>query len=165
MTEILFLCIQRCISDILKLKVWLFTDLGEMMLTKDYFITKTEIDHDAEGNETPRQLKIAVAAILCEMAHADDEIDRVESAKIMDMMGNEFHLEPEDSEYIREVAEVLVEDRSKIEEFIDHINHYFSLEQKNKIYDMAWAVAQADGKLDTYEKFYARYLRVKLGLY
>jgi uncharacterized tellurite resistance protein B-like protein len=135
------------------------------MPTKDYFFTKTEIDHDITGNETPRQLKIAVAAILCEMAHADDTIDRVESAKIMAMMDKEFHLERDESEDIRRVAEMLIEDRSKIDEFIDHINLHFAPEQKNKVYDMAWAVAQADGNLDTYEKFFAKYLRVKLELY
>ena len=135
-----------------------------MMRAKDYSIPKTEIDHNAEGKQASRQLIIAVAAILSEMAYADDALDLSEFKRIIHMMGHEFNLMDEESEEIREIAEGLIQDRSKVDEFIDHINHQFSLQQKSKVYDMAWAVAQADGKLDDYEQFFATYLRGRLGL-
>jgi len=141
-----------------------FTDLEQIMHTEDYVLPETEISHDAKGKQASRQLEIAVAAILCEMAHADDALDSSELERIVRMMEHEFHLTDEESEEIREVAENLIQDKSKIEEFIDRINHQFSLEQKQKIYDMACAVAQSDGKIDDYEQFFATYLCARLGL-
>lgn len=130
---------------------------------KDFLVPSSELDHDSEGDRLAFRLKVAVTSILCEMAHVDDHFHKSEFAKIIELVDHQFHLMDEEAEQIREISEILIKDKAKVDEAIDAINQHFSQIQKEKICEMAWSVAKADGIIDKYEEFFLNYLQDRLG--
>ncbi|MCB0329887.1 MAG: TerB family tellurite resistance protein [Bdellovibrionales bacterium] len=134
------------------------------MKPKDFFFSETTLDHDKSGEELSARLKVAVAVILCEMAHVDDNLDHTEFDFIIRALDHQFHLMDEEAEALREIATELIKDKSKVDEFLDLINEHFSLEQRQKVYELAVEVAKADGIFDKFERFFSSYIHGRLGL-
>lgn len=134
------------------------------MRAKDYLLVSSQLDHDKDGREVSRPLQVAVTAILCEMAHVDENLDRKEYELIIRALTHQFHLMDEEAEELREIACVLIEDKAKVDEFLDEINEHFNEEQRMKICSLVEAVAEADGLIDSFETLFGRYVRERLKL-
>ncbi|MCB0332275.1 MAG: TerB family tellurite resistance protein [Bdellovibrionales bacterium] len=131
---------------------------------KDYLLPPQGFDQEEEEKDVAFRTQVAVASLLCEMAHVDDHFDKSEFERIIQLIVHQFHIMDEEAERIRELAEVLIQDKSKVDLALDTINAHFSVEQKKKVSEMASAVAEADGVVDKYEQFFLNYLKGRLGL-
>jgi uncharacterized tellurite resistance protein B-like protein len=107
------------------------------------------------GEETGEDQRIrrAVAAILLETAHADEEYAPREEERIRTSLKRLFGLE---SEEIDDIIESADRERSRSIDmwpFAKTINEEFDEEQKERIIEGVWEVIYADGRLDQYEDF------------
>ncbi|HQH26113.1 MAG TPA: TerB family tellurite resistance protein [Oligoflexia bacterium] len=126
--------------------------------------TKAFLGVDAEGVPAEKRLRICVAALLWEMATVDGVLEQVEVERIFEMMGKEFSLSETEAATTIETVEYLKRQRCHLYQFLDEVNERFTAKQRERLYEMIWSVALADGFVHHYEKDFAVYLRIKLNL-
>ncbi len=131
---------------------------------KDYLLPPQSFDREEEEKSLAFRLQVAVTSLLCEMAHVDDHFDKTEFERIIQLTVHQFQIMDDEAERLREIAEVLIQNKAKVDQALDTVNEHFSLEQKKKVSEMASAVAEADGVIDKYEQFFLNYLKGRLGL-
>jgi uncharacterized tellurite resistance protein B-like protein len=97
------------------------------------------------------EIRIAVAALLCESARMDDHFDEVERARIETLLVSRFGLTPEEAARLEEVGEEAERKSTHLYRFTHLLVQEFSLEQRIDVIEMMWEVAYADGALDPEE--------------
>ncbi|HEY5609934.1 MAG TPA: TerB family tellurite resistance protein [Thermoanaerobaculia bacterium] len=109
-------------------------------------------------------LQVATAAVLLEVAYADQAISREEEEKLVHHLVQQFELS-------KEVAHELLEAADEIrEETIDHfalthtIRKNTSLEERIDIVKTMWRLVYSDNELHQYENYIVRKLADLLGL-
>jgi uncharacterized tellurite resistance protein B-like protein len=115
----------------------------------------------------PRQhdpLRLATAAVLLEIAHADGQFTPAEDGNLVGFLTKRFALDDEDA---RELIEAAEEIRKKT---VDHfaLTHYIRknapLPERIDIVKTMWRLVYSDGVLDGYETYLVRKLADLLGL-
>ena len=101
---------------------------------------------DPEG-----EMRIAVAALLCEAARMDDHFDESERATIESLLIDHFHLSREEAQRLEEAGEEAERQSTHIYRFTHLLVQKLSPEQRVEIIEMLWEVAYADGTLDPEE--------------
>ncbi len=114
----------------------------------------------AEQTVTDRQhsLQLATAALLFELAHADDRIDDRERDSMSRLIKAQFDLEETEIDALIEMAAEESRQATCLFEFTSLVNEHYTIEQKRQIIEMCWRVAYSDGSLDRYEEHYIRRL-------
>ncbi len=110
------------------------------------------------------RLQVATAALLLEMAHADEEFQPVEGMLIRDLLQQRFDLSPEAAAELMQFAQQERESTFDLFGFAREINHSFSREEKLEIMEGLWRIIYADGVLDKYEDYLVRKLATLLRL-
>lgn len=129
---------------------------------KDLFKTAGASGSAAEPEGDPVQL--ATAAILLELAHADQHFSDREEAQLVESMKETFGLTEELAKRIMASAE---ESRGRT---IDHwaftnaIRQQTDRGQRMEIVRMMWRMVLADGRLHDYEEYLVRKLSDLLGI-
>ena len=109
-------------------------------------------------------LRLATAAILLDIAHADGEFSPAEDGNLSRFLTEKFALGAEDAAELKEAADEI---RQKT---VDHfaLTHYIRknspLEDRIDIVKTMWRLVYADGKLTEYEGYLVRKLADLLGL-
>ena len=115
----------------------------------------------------PRQhdpLRLATAAVLLEIAHADGQFTPAEDGNLVGFLTKRFALDDDDA---RELIEAAEEIRKKT---VDHfaLTHYIRknapLSERIDIVKTMWRLVYSDGVLDGYESYLVRKLADLLGL-
>ena len=116
----------------------------------------------------PRQqhdpLRLATAAILLEIAHADGQFTPVEDGDVVGFLAGKFSLAVDDA---RELIEAADEIRKRT---VDHfaLTHYIRkntpLAERIEIVKTMWRLVYSDGTLTSYESYLVRKLADLLGL-
>lgn len=117
-----------------------------------------------ERKEKKQRIKIAVVALLWEMAHVDGSLDPSEFVEIIDLVDDEFDLRNYQTAALMEIVDFLRRQNTELNVFFKEVNDNFSVLQKERLFDLVWKVAQADGRIDAHEKAFAELLKQKLGL-
>ena len=120
-------------------------------------------NHLAPGSETmtedPEQaLKLAVTALLFEVAESDFRQQPEEKEALLKMVRGYFELDRADAEALLSMAKSEHADSTDYHEFTRLINQHYSAEQKNRLIEMLWQVAFADQSLHRYEEHVIRRL-------
>lgn len=131
---------------------------------KDYLNPEHALIKDKDGKETGRDVHVAVVALLSLMAHMDGIFMKEEFKEVIRSTVSEFNLMDDQAAELREIAEFLLRDQSQVDKFIDTINVNFDVSQKEKVLEMMWRVALADGHIDKDEKALYEVLRKRLSL-
>jgi len=131
---------------------------------KDFFSGKTSLDIDKSGAPTSKDLQIASAVLLLEMAGADDDYAPEEVKACFSVLEQQFGIEDEETIAIFESAEQARQDKGKIDEFVAAINENFNDKQKQLLMAMVWRVIVADEVVENFEKRFATQLRTRLQL-
>lgn len=131
---------------------------------KDYINGKTFLEIDKDGRPTDLKLRVAVVALLWEMAHVDGHRDPKEYEQIVASIDREFHLMDEQTGDLIMTADFLRKQSDQTNRFVEELSKNFSLEQRQHLYDLIWQVAQADLRITKEEEAFAAFLKTKLRL-
>ncbi|GAB6042455.1 tellurite resistance TerB family protein [Endothiovibrio diazotrophicus] len=102
--------------------------------------------------------RLAVAALLLEMARMDEEVTTEESAAVERTVREQFGLREGESRALLALAEKEREASVDYFQFTRLINDHGSAEEKRWIVEALWRIAFADGHLDRYEEHLVRRL-------
>lgn len=134
----------------------------------DFFSGNTEIgsalEVDANGRPTDKNLHVAAAVLLVEVAGSDDHIAPQEAEAVVKMMSQQFGLDEEEIPELIKLAVVAKKEKGKIDEFLKAINDRLNEEQRQRLFAMVWKVVLADGKIDQGEERLAVAIRYRLQL-
>ena len=103
-------------------------------------------------------MPVAVAALLLEVARADQAVDAAERRSVIAAIARLCKLEGEDLDTLVATAAEAVDEAVSFYEFTATINARLSQAQKRELLETLWRVAQADGRVDHYEEYYIRKL-------
>lgn len=121
------------------------------------FVTQQIMAPVERGNSTSEHaLRLATAALLVEMSRQDEKILPVEKAAVAGALKDKFDLSEYEVETLYVLAEAEVKEAIDYYQFTSLIKENFSPEQKEKVVELLWQVAAADGHIDTYEEHMVR---------
>jgi uncharacterized tellurite resistance protein B-like protein len=99
------------------------------------------------------RVRLAVAALLVELARADHDELAVEHAAITGLIARHFQLDPAAAEELLAEARTAVADAVSLREFTAPLHADLSYPEKLRIITMLWDVAVEDRTLDKYEEY------------
>ncbi len=99
------------------------------------------------------RVRIAVAALLVELARADHDEQAVEHAAIAGLIARHFRLDRSGADELLAEARSAVDDSVSLREFTAPLHRELSYEDKQRIIGMLWDVALEDRTLDKYEDY------------
>ena len=103
-----------------------------------------------------RNLELACAALMFEVARADFAIEAAEQEAVRDLLTREFGLSLEELAIVTEEAAVRVDAATCLFEFTRAVNELATVDQKRALLGMMWRVAMADNVLSRYEEHVIR---------
>lgn len=95
--------------------------------------------------------EIAAAALLAEVARADNTFDAAERAAVERLLRERFGLDAADAKALLSRGERLAADSTHLLRFTRAIKDSFSPEERIGLIEMIWEVVYADGVLHDYE--------------
>jgi uncharacterized tellurite resistance protein B-like protein len=104
------------------------------------------VDRDEHG------VRVAVAALLIEMARADFVDDESERRLVTRLLKSHFALEKHEAERLVGVADARADEVVSLQEFTREIHETLTGTEKLRIMEMLFRVALADGRLDKHER-------------
>ncbi len=110
-------------------------------------------DEDVPDDVGEARIQHAVAALLVEIARADDERVEIEQDTILELLKNNFSLSSGDAEQLLSRAEAAAENSTSLHEFTRVLHAELSYAEKQTIIEMLWRIALADNVLDKYEDY------------
>lgn len=111
---------------------------------------------DATSADAEPAYQLATAALLVEMTRADYEVKDEERQSVTKAIQRAFGLSAKETDELVRLAESEADNATSLYEFTSLINAHFSPEQKQRVVELLWRVAFADGELDKYEEHLVR---------
>lgn len=105
---------------------------------------------EAFGEE---QLRVAGAALLMEMLHAEEVCCDNKAELIKSLLADAFRLTEEQAAFLMEVADRKRKQATDYYEFTHLINDCYTREQKIQLLECLWQIAFLDGHLDIEEDY------------
>ncbi|MDH4021928.1 MAG: TerB family tellurite resistance protein [Gammaproteobacteria bacterium] len=99
------------------------------------------------------RVRLAVAALLVEIARADHEEKAVEHAAITGLIARHFQLDTAAAEELLVEARTVVDDAVSLRQFTAPLHEALSYDDKLGVVAMLWNVALEDNSLDKYEDY------------
>lgn len=124
---------------------------GMLAGIKDFFERFIEPGTRADAPEGEQALRLATAALLCEMMRMDDRVDAQEQAAIAAALRREFALTAEQIDTLMALAAREAHEAHDYYQFTSLINRRCDAAGKVRIIENLWRVAMADGHLDAHE--------------
>jgi len=109
-----------------------------------------------EGEGEEARLRLATAALLAEALHADHHVERAELEETRRLLEGFFGLEPGEAERLLELARREAEEAVSLFQFTRLVDRGFDAAAKERIVEMLWRVAYADGHKHRYEEHLIR---------
>lgn len=101
-------------------------------------------------------LQRAAAVLLCEVMHADHEIENAEQTMILEAMQLFLGMRSEDARALYKDIEELMKDAMSIQQFTSLLNAHYSEDKKLTLLHWLWRVVYADGRMDAHEEHLVR---------
>lgn len=111
---------------------------------------------DDEPAHAAQDINQMVAALLLEVARADDHLAPREMQLLENILGKLTQLPSNDIKQMIQQTTRNVEDAESLHKFTRHINDQYTLEQKKELLLQLWHMAYADGQIDQYEEHIIR---------
>ncbi|MGB5101969.1 MAG: TerB family tellurite resistance protein [Steroidobacteraceae bacterium] len=126
----------------LRLKDWLSRHLGK--------------DSADSTSERAAAVNLAVAALLVEILRADYATTAAERAQVLASIRGLLGLDQAACEALLEDAERSIDEAHDLYQFTSEINRSWSAEDKSRLVEQLWQVAQADATVHKYEEHLIR---------
>jgi len=123
-----------------------------------YFESYLSAEGGCADNAGVENTKLAVAALLVEIADADFAQSPKERDEIISTVQSHFDLTPTEAESLTAQAETEHAESTDYFQFTRLINQHYSAEEKRSLVEALWRVAFADGALHDYEEHVIRRL-------
>ncbi len=107
---------------------------------------------DAENTLSFAQKQLAAAALLMEVAAADDVFDEVEFTAFKNIVEHTYNLSAEQIEELLILARKEQDNATSLHQFTHIINAHCVNNEKLLLIQSMWEIAYADGDLDKYEE-------------
>ncbi len=125
---------------------------------KRFFETNLSQQSAHESSESAHRVRLAVAALLIEVAESDYEEHPQERTAVTKAILDHFGLGAEETDALIKLAEAEHVESTDYFQFTRLINEHYSPQQKIKIVEDLWRVAFADGVLHDHEEHVIRRL-------
>ncbi|MEJ2454576.1 MAG: TerB family tellurite resistance protein [Candidatus Thiodiazotropha sp.] len=125
---------------------------------QNFFNTYLSPDHAGGTDDTAQRMRLAVAALLFEIAFSDFDSVKSERQMILQIVAKAFMLSPEEAETLLTLAESEHQASTDYFQFTRLINQHYTAQQKVDLVESLWHVAFADGELHRYEEHVIRRL-------
>ena len=107
---------------------------------------------DAGSDQTrERQLQVATAVLLVEVARADFSEDEVEIEAVGDLLKSHLGLTHDDVATLIDEAQRQADHAASLQAFTRQLHEELSVDEKHMIVELLWRVALADETLDKHE--------------
>jgi len=106
----------------------------------------TAVSHPEES------LRIAITALLAEVARVDGQVAESERVRISDLLIRRFALEADDARHLFETGERAGRNSTHLYRFTRLLVQELTNEQRIEVIEMMWEIAYADGVLDPGER-------------
>ena len=120
------------------------------------------------SEEQPEQqhdpLRLATAAVLLDIAHADGDFTPAEDGNVAGFLSRKFELSGDDTRELLEAADEIRRHTVDHFAFTHHIRKSSPLAERIEIVKTMWRLVYSDGKLTDYEGYLVRKLADLLGL-
>lgn len=126
------------------------------MLTNLSELFKRRQSDSGDAINQATQIQIAVAALLVEVAIADNNFSLDEKTSLITSLSKKFCLDPQTIESLVDKASDASAQASSVFEFTQKINESYSSPEKFELILAMWRIAFADGSLDKYEDYMIR---------
>ena len=110
------------------------------------------------GEIAQRDLELAAAVLLVEVARADYEREGAEYRVLIERLRSRFELTESEAGELLQRAEAVTDQAVSLHQHVDLINQHYQPEQKFDLLCALWAVAYGDGELHHYEEHLIRRL-------
>jgi uncharacterized tellurite resistance protein B-like protein len=101
-------------------------------------------------------IELATAALLVEVTRAGDAITPAERAAVERAVRQKFGLTSQEATELFELAEAESRQANDYFQFTSLINKQFTAEQKERVIELMWGAAYADGELSAHEQHIMR---------
>jgi len=131
------------------------------MFNEIHKFIQSQLDPLAKDERAPAsddQIKLATAALMYEVAGADNSLDEREQRTIVQALASAFDISQQDSEKLTELAQAQASDAVSLHAFTSVITKEWPYEERSRVIEMMWDVALADGRLDDHEQHLMRKL-------
>jgi len=125
---------------------------------KQFFEDHLVPGSSAAADDPEQATRLAVAALLIEVAAADYKASSQERAALLQAVQQRFGLDAEASHELLELAETEHDESTDYFQFTSLINDQYQPRQKIRLVEDLWRIAFADGSLDKYEEHVIRRL-------
>lgn len=121
-----------------------------------FFSSHLQISVEVTEDALAHSLQVATAALLIELTRADFEIKQAEQQAVLDALGKAFDLDDAELQQLVKLADAETQQASCLFEFTSLIDKHYSVTDKQRIIELMWQVAAADGELEKYEEHLIR---------
>ncbi|NLO79373.1 MAG: TerB family tellurite resistance protein [Xanthomonadaceae bacterium] len=111
---------------------------------------------EAAAEDAEHRLRLATAALLLEVARADQEMHQLELSAVEQAIQRCFRLPPDELARLLALAREHVRESTSDFPLTRLINDHYDQADKQRLVEMMWEVAYADGELDKYEEHLIR---------
>ncbi len=127
--------------------------LGSIKHFFNNHLASNSTEHD---KQVQQQLKLAVAALLIEVMHADNHVDPTEIQHVATLLENHFDLTPFQLNQLIELAKSEVHQSNDLFQFTKLINEHTDYDERVMLIQYLWEIAYVDGNVDKYEDYFIR---------
>ena len=120
-------------------------------IVKRFFGTLPTVESSRTRNDNQHDVRVAVCALLVEMAKIDETFTSAEMTKIISILKEKYGLSADDADELISVAEKELDGSIDYWQFARLINDNYSTEEKIDIIEMLWRIVFVDEKMDKYE--------------
>jgi uncharacterized tellurite resistance protein B-like protein len=120
-------------------------------IVKRFFSTLSTAESSQTTNDNQHDVRVAVCALLVEMAKIDETFTPSEMTKIISILKEKYGLSADDADELISVAEKELDGSIDYWQFARLINDNYSTEEKIDIIEMLWRIVFVDEKMDKYE--------------
>lgn len=120
---------------------------------RDFFDRHIGVEPQAQSSHG---IELATAALLVEVVRCDREISNAERDAVLRAVAGKFGLSLAESATLAELAEQEVAQATDYFQFTSLVNRHFSQAQKQRVIELMWQAAYADGTLSAHEQHVIR---------
>lgn len=122
-------------------------------LVKKFFSKNAKVSADNKEEGASHDIRIATCALLLEMSNIDGEFDGSEKNDIISILKNDYELTDEHAKALLEASNEELENSTDLWRFASLINQNYSIDEKERVIEMIWSVAYADGNINKHEDY------------
>ena len=106
---------------------------------------------EQSGEDREHALRMATAVLMIDVARADHDFAEEELDSVLRLIEKQFELEPEEAAELFNAANEKAEDLTSLHEFTQLLHNNLDDTDKERVVDLLWKIAYADGDLDKFE--------------